>query len=130
MESGAGEIDSRAVSQTADDVEMTNAIQRRRFVLKILNQGALEFGVLIALKHHVEGFDYYRAKAFISRGAVTRDINLGVAAAAEAVFNVVTTIDPALQKFEFGHYARRVPKSKIRRPCITAATVTACCCIR
>src|SRR5258708_11856150 len=103
MESGAGEIDSRAVSQTADDVGMTNAIQRRRFVLKILNQGALEFGVLIALKHHVEGFDDYRAKAFINRGAVTRDINLGVTAATEAVFNVVTTIEPAWQKFQLGH---------------------------
>src|SRR5258707_1938948 len=103
MESGAGEIDSGAVSQTADDVGMPNAIQRRRFVLKILNQGALEFGVLIALEHHIEGFDYYRAKAFISRAAITRDINLGVAAATEAVFNVVTTIEPALQKLQLGH---------------------------
>src|SRR5712691_4086507 len=103
MEGGAGEIDCRAMSQTADDVGMTHAIQRGRFVLKILNQGALEFGVLIALQHHVESFYYYRPKTLISRGAITRDINLGVAAATEAVFNVVTTIEPALQEFQLGH---------------------------
>src|SRR5260370_4618840 len=116
MKGGAAEIDRRAMSQTADDVRMTHAIQRSRFVLKVLNQSALEFGILIALEQDVESFDYYRAKTLISSGAVTRDINLGVAAATEAVFNVVATIEPALQKFEFGHYARRVPKSKMRRP--------------
>src|SRR5229473_5942016 len=82
---------------------MTHAIQRSRFVLKVLNQSALEFGILIALEQDVESFDYYRAKTLISRGAVTRDINLGVTAATEAVFNVVTTIEPALQKFQLGH---------------------------
>src|SRR5260221_813330 len=116
MKGRAGEIDRRAVSQTADDVGMTYAIKRRRFVLKILNQGALEFGILITLEQHVESFDYDGAETFVRRGAVARDVNLGVAAATEAVFNVVPTIEPALQKFEFSHYASRVPKSKIRRP--------------
>src|SRR5713226_6569563 len=102
----AGEIDRRAVPQPADDVWMTNAIKRSRFVLEILNQSALEFGILIALEQHVEGFDYYGAKTLISGRPVTRDVDFGVAAATEAVFNVVPTIEPALQKFEFGHYAR------------------------
>src|SRR6266852_1646696 len=82
---------------------MTHAIQRSRFVLKVLNQSALEFGILIALEHNVESLDYYVAKTLISSGAVTRDVDFGVAAATEAVFNVVATIEPALQKFEFGH---------------------------
>src|SRR5713101_8748961 len=103
MKGGAAEIDRRAMSQTADDVRMTHAIQRSRFVLKVLNQGALEFGILIALEQDVKSFYYYRAKTLISRGAVTRDVNLGVAAATEAVFNVVATIEPALQKFQLGH---------------------------
>src|SRR5713226_3432403 len=103
MKGGAGEIDRRAMSQTADDVRMTYAIKRSRFVLKILNQSALEFGILIALEQHVEGFDYYSAKALISRGPVTPDVDFGVAAATEAVFNVIPTIEPALQKFQLGH---------------------------
>src|SRR5260370_27981256 len=103
MKGRAAEIDRRAMSQTADDVGMTDAIQRSRFVLKVLNQSALEFGILIAVEQDVESFDYYRAKTLISSGAVTRDINLGVAAATEAVFNVVAAIEPALQKFQLGH---------------------------
>src|SRR5713101_8132003 len=106
MKGCAAEIDRRAVSQTADDIGMTHAIKRRRFILKILNQRKLEFRILVALRQHVESLDYYVAKTLISSGAVTRDVNLGIAAATEAVFNVVATIEPALQKFEFGHYAK------------------------
>src|SRR5713101_5553297 len=103
MKGSAAEIDRRAVSQTADDVGMTHAIKRSRFVLKILNQSALEFRILITLQQHVKSFDYYGAKTLITRGAVTRDVNLGVAAATEAVFNVVATIEAALQKFQLAH---------------------------
>src|SRR5262249_32619034 len=81
------EIDSRPVTQAADDVRMPPAVQRNRFVLKILNQRALEVGVLVPLQQDIEGLDNDVTKSFVGGGPVAGHINLGVAAPAETVFD-------------------------------------------
>ena len=45
MKSGAGEIDSGAMSEPVDDVWMANAIERDGFVLKVCDQRVFELGV-------------------------------------------------------------------------------------
>src|SRR5437867_6774976 len=56
MKSGSAEIEGSAVTKATDNVGMTHPIERDCLVLKILNQGTLEFGVLIALQKNVECF--------------------------------------------------------------------------
>jgi hypothetical protein len=75
---------------------MAHPIERDRLVLKILNQRTLEFGILIALQKNVESFDYYFAKLLVGGATIVGRVNLSIAATTETLFNVVTTIEPAL----------------------------------
>src|SRR5262249_15617029 len=97
MKSRAIQIDRRTVSQTTDGVRMADAVQSNRFVLKVLNESAFEFGVLVTLKQHVEGFDYHLTKPLVRRAAVARNVNFSVAPATETLFDVVARIEPAPQ---------------------------------
>jgi hypothetical protein len=96
MESCTGKINGRSVSQTANDVRMTNAIEGNRLVLEILNQGVLKIGILITLEQDVERFDDDFAKTFIGGASVTGHVNLSVTAAAQTVLDVVTSVKSAL----------------------------------
>src|SRR2546421_6265614 len=98
MESSAGEIDCSPVTEAADDIWMTHAIESHGFVLKVLNEGGFELRILITLQQDIERFDYDAAKSLVRRGRVARQINLGVAAPSQAVFEVVTTVESALKK--------------------------------
>jgi len=96
MKGGAGEVDSGAVTEPADDIRMTDAIERYRFVLKILYEGMLERLVRGVLQEHVQRFDDYGFRSVVGGGIVVSNIDLGVAAASETFNNVVTTVEPAL----------------------------------
>ena len=98
MKRSAVKIDSRAVAEATDDVRMANAIERDRFILKILNQRAFEIRILITLKQDVEGFDDDVAKSFIGGRQVARHVNLCVAAAAQTVLDVIAVVESALKK--------------------------------
>jgi hypothetical protein len=77
---------------------MPHPIQGNRLVLKILDQSAFEIEILITLKQDVQRFDDHLAKAFIGGGQIAGHVNLGIAAATETVFDVVTAVNPALEK--------------------------------
>src|SRR6266568_1620396 len=94
MKSCSAKVDGRAMTEATDDVGMAHPIERDGLVLKILNQGTLEFGVLIALQQNVECFDYYSAKLLVGRAAIARRVDLGITATTETLFNVVTTVKP------------------------------------
>src|SRR5690349_17693712 len=68
MTSYAIEIDSGAMPEPADDVGMAHAIERNCFVLKVLNQGALEIEVLISLQENIQRLDHDFPKLLV-RGA-------------------------------------------------------------
>ena len=74
MKSGAAEIEGRPVTEAAYDMRMTDAIEGHGFVLKVLNEGGLEFRILVTLKQNIEGFDYDGAKSLVRRGRVARQI--------------------------------------------------------
>ncbi len=96
MESSTRQIDRGPMTQAADDMRVAHTIERDCFVLKILNQGAFQLGILIALKQNIKGLDHNIAKSFISRAQIARHVDLGIAAAAQTVVDIVTPIDPAL----------------------------------
>src|SRR5205807_1574312 len=75
MKSSAAEIDCGPVTEAADDIRMTHAIESHGFILKVLNQGGLELRVLITLKQHVECFDHDCAKSLVGRSGVARQID-------------------------------------------------------
>ena len=84
------------MTKTTDNVGMANAIESNRFVLKILDQRAFQFRILIALQQNVERLDDNAAKLLVRSAAIARDINLRVTSATETFFNIVTSIQPAL----------------------------------
>src|SRR5688572_13638015 len=96
MKRCAGEIDSGAVSEPADDVWMTNTIQSDCLVLKILNQRAFQVQVGRTLQKSVKGFNNHCGRATLSRGIVPCYIDFGIAAASQTFNDVVATVEPAL----------------------------------
>src|SRR5438046_4957003 len=96
MKSCSAKIDGSAMAKATDNVGMADTIEGDCLVLKILNQRPLEFGVLIALQQNVECFDYYFAKLLVGRAPIARRVDLGITATTETLFNVVTTVKPAL----------------------------------
>src|SRR6185503_15881094 len=90
------QIEGGAVAQTADDVGMANAIESDRFILEILDKSAFEIGILITLKQNIESFDNNFPKLLVGRRQIARDINLGITAVAETLFDVVTAVKSAL----------------------------------
>src|SRR6266699_948708 len=53
VKSHSVQIDRRPMPQAANDVRVSNSIQRDRFVLKILDQGLFQILVLITAQQHV-----------------------------------------------------------------------------
>src|SRR5436305_1203260 len=98
MKSSTAEIERSSVAEAADDVRMTHPIEGHGFILKVLNEGGLELLILITLQQHIERFDDDAAKSLVRSGRVARQINLGVAATSQTVFDVVTTVESALKK--------------------------------
>jgi hypothetical protein len=91
------------VSEAADDVRVTNTVERNGFVLEIFNQCALKVCVGHALQHDVQSFDNDRLRLSFSRAQVSRHVDFSVAAAPQAVQYLVATIEQGLLKFEFRH---------------------------
>src|SRR5258705_3369000 len=96
MKGGAGEVDIGAVTEPANDVRMTDAIKRHRFVLKILYEGMFKVLVRCVLQEHVQRLDDYGLRSVVGGGIVVSNVDLGVAAASETFNDVVTTVEPAL----------------------------------
>src|SRR5204863_5423062 len=105
MKCGAMHVERGPVAEPADDVRMSHAIECDGFVLKILDQGLFQFRVLISLKQNIQRFDYDTTEPFIGRRVVARQIDLRIAAASQTFLDVVTTVEPALEKLEFSHCA-------------------------
>ena len=96
MKGCAAEINSGAMTKTADDVRMPNPIERYRFVLKILYQRMFKGLIGSVLQEHVQSFDYHRLGSVIGSGVVVRNVDLRIAAAPETFDDVIATIQPAL----------------------------------
>src|SRR5256885_3491854 len=67
MKRGAIEIECGAVTEAADDIGMTNAIEGNCFILKILDESLFEIGILITLKQHIQSFDDDFAELLVRR---------------------------------------------------------------
>ena len=74
MKRRAAKIECSPVTEAADDIRMTHAIESHGFILEVLNQGGLELSILITLKQHIECFNYDYAKSLVRRGSVADDI--------------------------------------------------------
>src|SRR5215472_16126894 len=104
MKRRAVQVDRGAVAEAADDVRMAHAIKGHRFVLKICDQGAFEIAVRFFLQEKIERFDYNNLGAAFRGRVVVSLVALRVAAAAQALKNVVAAIKSALLEFELRHY--------------------------
>src|SRR2546423_8459307 len=98
MKSSATEIERSSVTQAADYIRMTHAIESHGFILKVLNEGGFELRILITLKQNIERLDDDAAKSLVRRSRIARQINLSVTAASQTVFDVITTVESALKK--------------------------------
>src|SRR5947209_6414092 len=97
------EIERRAVTEPVDDIGMTHAVERDRFVAKIFDERVLKLWIGRALQVDVERLDddlLWRAGRC---GHVARDINFGVAAAPQTFENVVAPVEPCLLELQFTH---------------------------
>ena len=103
MKRGAIEIERGAVTEAADDVGMTDPIEGNCFILKILDESLFEISILITLKQHIQSFDDDFAELLVGRRQIARHVDFGIAAATETIFDVIASINPALEKFQFGH---------------------------
>jgi hypothetical protein len=90
------QVERRAVAETANDVRVPNSIERDGFILKILDEGAFEIRILVTLKQNVKGFDNDVTKLLVRRSAIPRNVNLGITAVAETLFDVIAGVKSAL----------------------------------
>src|SRR5215204_1228938 len=99
MKNHPAQVARRAVSEAADDVRMAHAVERNRFVLKIFDERAFEVGVQIVLHKDVEGFDDdFFMRRLRGGDSVQRDVNFGIAATTEELFDVVASVQAAVNK--------------------------------
>jgi hypothetical protein len=99
MEHRPVQVSRRAMAQTADNIRVTDAVEGDRFVLKVLDQCSFQVFIQIVLEKDVERFYDNRAVSRLGRGYnVTREIDLGVAAAAELLPDIVPFVQPAIVK--------------------------------
>src|SRR5204862_2338582 len=97
----------RAVADPADDVRMTNAVERDRLVLKILDQGPLEIVIKIIMQEYVQRLDDDLAVGRLCRcERVTGEKDLGIAALPEPLANVISLIEPAVVQRKLFHRCR------------------------
>ena len=87
----------------ATAVAPSSAIERDCFILKILDESLFEISILITLKQHIQSFDDDFAELLVGRRQIARHVDFGIAAATETIFDVIASINPALEKFQFGH---------------------------
>src|SRR5689334_4110482 len=92
MKRRAGEIDRCSVSETIDDVRMTNAIERDGFVLKVINKRPLKIRIGLALEIQIQRLDHDRAWRAFSRGVVVGDVDLGITPASETFEDVIAVV--------------------------------------
>jgi len=81
-------------------VRMPNAIQRDRFVLKVLNQRLFELRVRGSLKRGVERLDDHE---WFYPALIERKKDLGIASAAKAAVYQVTIVDYAVFQSKLRH---------------------------
>ena len=104
MKNHPAQVARRAVTETADDVRMTHAVERDRFVLKIFDERPFEIGVQIVLHKNVERFDDDLFMRRLQGGdIITRDINFGITATTEEFLNVVACVEAAVNKRKFSY---------------------------
>src|SRR5437763_13622965 len=125
MKCGAIEIERGAVTKAADDVGMADTIERNCFILKILDESLFEISILITLKQHVQSFDDDLAELFVRRRQIARHVDFGIAAATETIFDVIASINPALEKFQFGHWEYYFGGAGLFSPRVSSKTLIA-----
>ena len=84
------------MTQAADDVWMTHAIERDGFVLEVGNQRVFEIFIGRVLQKHVQRLDDYCFRSAVGGGVVARHVDLRIAAAPQTFNDVETPIEPAL----------------------------------
>ena len=73
-----------------------DAIKSYRLVLEVCNQCLFQLCIRHVVQKHIERLDNHGSRSATRRGVVMRNVNLGVAAAAQTFKNVVTTVEPGL----------------------------------
>src|SRR2546425_4671692 len=74
MKCGAVDIERGAVTEAADDVRVTDAIESNCFILKILDESLFEISILITLKQHIQSFDNNFAELLVGRRQIARHV--------------------------------------------------------
>jgi hypothetical protein len=99
------QVARRSVTETTDNVRMSDAVEGDCFVLKVLDQGAFKIVIQIVLEENIQGLDNNSVVGRIWRGEnVARDVNLGVASAAELFDNVIPLVQPAVIERKLSHH--------------------------
>jgi hypothetical protein len=116
MEHHTVQVTRSAVAEPADDIRMAYAIESDGFVLKIFDERSFEIGVEVVLQKNVQSLDNDRAMRRLPRKGVVGREDLGIAAAAKTLFNVVSSVKPAIFKGQFTHLSIsiRYYKCKVR----------------
>ena len=89
----SGEVQGRAVTETVDDIRMTNAVERNGLILKILNQRALKVCIGNTLQENIQHFDNDSFRLAFNCAQITRHIDFGVAAAPQTFKYLVATVE-------------------------------------
>ena len=91
------QIAGRPVAKPADDIWVPNAVQRDRFVLKILDQSPFQIRIEIVLKENIQSFD---DNLFVRRtrrcNTVRRKRGRGITTSAKSFTYLVPLIDTTM----------------------------------
>ena len=85
------------MTDAADDVRVTNAVESDGFVLEIFDKGAFESSVEVVLQKDVKGFDDNRTVRRLGRGdSVAGHKYLGITAFPKLLADIVSPIQTAV----------------------------------
>jgi hypothetical protein len=96
------------MTQAADHVRMPDTIESYGFVLEVLYQRSLEVGVEVVLHEDIQGlYDDLGVRRLRRSEPVRYDEYLGIAAASEPPYYVVSAVDSAVVESKFPHRIRQ-----------------------
>jgi hypothetical protein len=111
VENRPRKIPRRAMAQTADDIRMTDPIERDRLILKVLDKRPLKVVIEIVMKKNVKAFyDYELMRRLLRCDDIAGQKHLGVAASPEEFASVVSLVNSAILEGKLSHSGGRQDK--------------------
>ncbi|HVQ55778.1 MAG TPA: hypothetical protein VMS29_03390, partial [Pyrinomonadaceae bacterium] len=97
MKDSAVQIPRGAVPETADDIRVTDAVERDGLILEIFDKRSFEVVIKIVLQKNIKGFDYdLSVRRLRRRKRVMGEEDLGIAAATQFPLDVISPVKPAI----------------------------------